>query len=125
MTNQPPLFHELEFTKENVLAWAEERVLDCPVVRVDGQDIAYTIQLVLQSVLIDHYAREWSDLDKVDLINELLTYVTKGVDKPIETMDAEQLADEIMEVCKEAYEFQTMDDFVRSFASDVDSFERG
>lgn len=115
---QPPLFHELEFTKENVLAWAEERVLDEPVLRIDDQDVANTTPLVLQSTLMDHYIREWSDLDRGELISELLTYVSKGVDKPLDTMDAEQLLDEIMEVCKEAYEFETMDDFVRCFGSE-------
>jgi hypothetical protein len=116
MTNQPRLFHELEFTKENVLVWAEEQVLDCPVLRIYGQDVANTAQLVLQSVLMDHYVTEWSDLGKFDLIQELLKYVAQGVDKPLATMDVEQLLDGIMEVCKESYEFETMDDFVRCFA---------
>jgi len=118
MTNQPPLFHELEFTKDNVLTWAEERMQDEPVLQIDGQDVANTTRLVLQSALMDHYIREWSDLDKGELIGELLAYVAKGVDKPLETMDAEQLVDEVMEVCKETYEFETMDDFVRCFASE-------
>jgi len=115
---QPPLFHELEFTKENVLTWAEERVLDEPVLRIDDQDVANTTQLVLRSTLMDHYIREWSDLDRGELISELLTYVAKGVDNPLETMDAGKLADEVMEVCEEAYEFETMDDFVRCFGSE-------
>lgn len=116
MTNQ--LFHEFDFTKENVLAWAEERVLDEPVLRLEGQDVANTVVLVLQSALMDHYVREWTDMDRGELIGELLTYVAKGVDSPLDTMSDDQLLDEIMGVCKEAYEFETMDDFVRCFGSE-------
>lgn len=118
MTHQPPLFHELAFNKENVLTWAEERVLDEPVLRMEGQDITNTVALVLQSMLMDHYIREWTDLDKGELIGELLTYVAKGVDSPLETMNDDQLLDEIMEVCKDAYEFETMDDFVGCFGGE-------
>jgi len=115
MTHQPPLFHELAFTKENVLTWAEERSLDEPVLRMEGQDVANSATLVLQSVLMDHYVREWTDMDRGELIGELLTYVAKGVDSPLDTMNSHELLDELMEVCKEAYEFETMDDFVGCF----------
>jgi hypothetical protein len=118
MTNQPPLFHELEFTKENVLIWAEEGVLDCPVVQADGQDHANTVQLILQSVLINHYAQEWASLDKGELIQELLAHVVEGVGKPLAEMTTEELLAEVMEVCEVAYEFETMDDFVRCFCEE-------
>ncbi len=100
---QPPLFHELEFTKENVLAWAYEQVNTNP-------------DSVLRAVLLDHYVREWTDLDRGELIDELRTYITGGVDKPLDMATADELLAEVMEVCEEAYEFQTMDDFVRCFA---------
>jgi len=115
---QPPLFHELDFTKENVLTWAEERVLDEPVISVLDKDEANTAESVLRMVLLDHYLREWSDLDKGELIHELFLQVVDGVDCPLGCMTALRLVDEIMEICKEAYEFETMDDFVRCFGSD-------
>lgn len=115
MSTQPHLFHELDFTKENVLTWAEERVLDEPMIRVGGNDVANSVENVLRTVLSDHYGHEWLDYDKGDLIEELRSYLMDGIDKPINTLGTEELLAEIMEVCGEAYGFKTMDNFLRCF----------
>lgn len=115
MTHQPPLFSELAFNKENVLAWAEEQVLGEPVIKVDGKDVANSTDHVLRSVLLTHYMREWFDMDKGELIDELRNYVKSGVENPLDEMNAVMLLEEVMEVCKDAYEFESMDAFAFEF----------
>jgi hypothetical protein len=115
MTHQPPLFDELAFNKENVLSWAEEQVLGEPVIKVDGKDVANSTDHVLRSVLLTHYVRSWSELHKGELIDELHNYVKSGVENPLDEMSTTMVLEEIMEVCKDAYEFESMDDFVFEF----------
>ena len=114
---QSHLFHELDFTKENVLAWAEERVLDEPIVQVDGKDAANTVERVLQKILGDHYVREWSEYSKSELLELVYEYAMHGT-QIIDEMNVDALLTEIVSVCSEAYEFETMDDFVRNFSGE-------
>jgi hypothetical protein len=129
------LFPELDFTRENVLAWAEERVSLEPVVirdplnSVGGAEptnIANSVELVLRAVLNEHYLRQFCQYDKSDLIEELMTYVKEGLNMPTSVMTKDQLLDEIMTIGTPSddggncYDFETMDDFVRDMAYFLD-----
>lgn len=111
------LFRELEFTRENVLAWAEERILDEPMLKIEDKDVANTVEQVLRSVLIDHYMREWLEYKWHDLLELVRDWAMNGT-QPINDMTLDELLDEIVSVCNEAYDFETMDDFVRCFCGD-------
>ncbi|MEQ8787452.1 MAG: hypothetical protein RIC55_14205 [Pirellulaceae bacterium] len=41
------------------------------------------------------YVRDWQDLSRDDLIEELSTYVMRGVEKPVGTMSRAELVDAI------------------------------
>jgi len=124
------LFPEMDFTRENVFAWAEEQVALEPVLTRDPADvlvgekvvnIANSTELVLRGLLNEHYLRNFLGYDKTDLVEELMTYVMEGLDKPTNTMSQDELLDEIMtigtpsEEGANTFEFETMDDFVRVF----------
>lgn len=118
------LFPELDFTRENVLAWAEEQVALEPVIqRNPNTNIANTIENVLREALNEHYLRLFLGYDKSDLIEELMTYVKEGLDKPTATMNESELLDEIMTICTPSedgvnvYDCETMDDFVKNFVA--------
>ncbi|RKZ86261.1 MAG: hypothetical protein DRQ39_05980 [Gammaproteobacteria bacterium] len=125
------LFPELDFTRENVVAWAEEEVVGEPVVKrllntvgvmTDVMtDVANTVELVLRKALTGHYLRNLLQYDREDLVAEAMTYITEGVSKPTNTMGLDELLDEIMELCVSSeegdniFEIETMDQFVRVF----------
>lgn len=121
------LFPELDFTRENVVAWAEEEVVGEPVVKrllnTVGvmTDVANTVELVLRKALTGHYLRNLLQYDREDLVAEAMTYITEGVSKPTNTMGLDELLDEIMELCVSSeegdniFEIETMDQFVRVF----------
>jgi len=129
------LFPELDFTRENVLAWAEERVSLEPVLTIEPidvvvghqpQNVANSVELVLRAVLNEHYLRSFYEYDKSDLIEELMAYVKDGLNKPTSTMTKDELLDEIMTIGTPSedggncFDFETMDDFVRDMAYFLD-----
>jgi hypothetical protein len=124
------LFPELDFTRENVLFWAEEQVALEPVLTRDPADvlvgtktvsIANSVELVLRGALDRHYLQLFLGYDKEDLLEEMMTYVQQGIDKPTAAMNEGELLDEIMQICVKSedgsnlFELETMDDFVRVF----------
>jgi len=124
------LFPELDFTRENVVTWAEEEVAAEPVVKRDPHntvgvkvvtDVANTVELVLREALHGHYLRNFLQYDREDLVAEVMTYVTEGVDQPTSTMSLDELLGEIMELCVPSeeglntFEIETIDQFVRVF----------
>jgi len=121
------LFPELDFTRENVVAWAEEEVVGEPVVKRPLNtvgvmtDVANTVELVLRKALTGHYLRNFLQYDKSDLVEEIMTYITEGVGQPTNAMSLDELLDEIMELCVPSeeglntFEIETMDQFVRVF----------
>lgn len=123
------LFPELDFTRENVLFWAEEQVTLEPVVIRDPRNsvggaeptnIANSVELVLRSVLNDHHLRNLLQYDKSDLVEELMTYIKEGLNKPTSLMTQDELLDEIMTIGtpsedgSNTFDLETMNDFVRT-----------
>ena len=115
------LFPELEFTRENVLAWAYEQVALEPVIVRGDIHINNSTVVVLRDALSGHYMREFLQYDKSDLLCEVMTHIHDGVDKPLNSMEESELLDEVMQLCTpqkdglNVFEFETMDDFVRDF----------
>ena len=123
------LFPELEFTRENILVWAKEQVALEPFLGVAAGDLASTEETqipnstvhVLRDVLGEHYLRNFLQYDKNDLLHEIMTYVCDGVGSPLNAMGESELLDEIMQLCSpsedggNAFEFETMDEFVCEF----------
>lgn len=126
------LFPEMDFTRENVFAWAEEQVAKEPVLTRDplntvgGEkpptNVANSVELVLRGILDEHYLRNFCQYDKSDLIEELMTYVKEGINKPTSTMTEVELLNEIMTIGtpsedgSNTFDFETMDDFIREMA---------
>jgi hypothetical protein len=124
------LFPELDFTRENVIVWAQEEVAKKPILTVRGQrlsdpcrEVENTTERVIREALDNHYLRRFCQYDKSDLIEELMECVKEGIDKPTATMSESELLDEIVQICtpsdddSNTYEFETMDDFVRVFVN--------
>jgi hypothetical protein len=124
------LFPELDFTRENVIVWAQEKVAKKPTLTVKGQrlsdpcrEVENTTERVIREALDNHYLRRFCQYDKSDLIEELMECVKEGIDKPTATMSESELLDEIVQICtpsddgNNTYEFETMDDFVRVFVN--------
>ena len=102
------LFPELDFTRQNVLNWAITQG---------------SLPEVLREALSKHYLRIYSQYDKSDLVEAIMFHVNEGVDKPVNVMTTDELLGEIMTLCtpseegENAFELETMDDFVRVFVN--------
>lgn len=117
------LFPELDFTRENIIAWAEEQVALEPVVMDEDKQVANTVERVLRSAFGEHYLRNFCQYDKSELVESVMIYVMDGISDPVNKMTQDELLDEILTLCtaqedgSNCFELETMDDFVRVFVN--------
>lgn len=117
------LFPEIELTRENILAWAEEQVALEPVVTDKDKQVANTVERVLRGALGEHYLRNFCQYDKGELVDAVMVYVMDGISDPVNKMTTDELLAEILQICTlqedeaNTFELETMDDFVRVFVN--------
>lgn len=117
------LFPENELTRENITTWAEEQVVLEPVVTDKDKHVANTVERVLRGILGEHYLRNFSQYDKSELVEAVMIYVMDGISDPVNKMTQDEMLTEIMTLCTpqedgtNAFELETMDDFVRTFVN--------
>lgn len=110
-----------ELTRQNIVEWVEEQVALEPVIAENGTNVANSVERVLRGLLRKHWIRNYLEYDKHELIETVILYIMEGVDCPVNEQSRDELLDEIMQICTpqedgtNAYELETMDDFVRVF----------
>lgn len=117
---QPLLFSELEFNAENLKAWAESVIVEEPTTSVYSSvhgeyiTVPYTVEDVLRDVLSRHYYANYCGQKSRDLADELVDLLLNGVPGKLPCdMNADELAATIV-VETQAYDLETMDDFLDS-----------
>ena len=115
-------------TYDSLLVWAIKEYKSTMPTECDGEHghtsgvretvlTTDTPETILQHALLSIYRRMYINNDKFDLVDEVIHFITHGVEHPVRNMDCDAAIKQILLRVSENYRIDTIEQFVEEFVT--------